>query len=49
MSDNAGGDESAGAFKKAVEKGAEAQRDFIKSYSAVQQDAILSLKLKGKH
>ena len=38
--DNTGGDESAGPFKKAIEKGAEAQRDFIKSYSAVQQDAI---------
>jgi hypothetical protein len=40
MSDSAGADEAAGAFKKAIEKGAEAQRDFIKSYSAVQQDAI---------
>ena len=39
MSNTAGGDET-GAFKKAIEKGAEAQRDFIRSYSAVQQDAI---------
>ena len=40
MSDSAGADEAAGALKKAIEKGAEAQRDFVKSYSAVQQDAI---------
>ncbi|MFZ0511664.1 MAG: AbrB/MazE/SpoVT family DNA-binding domain-containing protein [Candidatus Nitrosopolaris sp.] len=40
MSDTAGGDEAPRAFKKAIEKGAEAQRDFIRSYSAVQQDAI---------
>lgn len=40
MSDSADEDEAAGAFKKAIEKGAEAQRDFIKNYSAVQQDAI---------
>jgi hypothetical protein len=40
MIDSGGGDEPAGAFKKAIEKGAEAQRDFIRGYSAVQQDAI---------
>jgi hypothetical protein len=40
MSNSAGGDEAAGAFRKAIEKGAEAQRDFIRNYSAVQQDAI---------
>ena len=33
-------DDSATAFKKAVEKGTEAQRDFMKQYSSIQQDAL---------
>jgi|SRR5215472_6958839 hypothetical protein len=40
MGDTSGGDDGTSGFKKAIEKGAEAQRDFIRSYSAVQQDAI---------
>ena len=40
MGDTSGGEDGTGGFKKAIEKGAEAQRDFIRSYSAVQQDAI---------
>jgi len=28
------------AFKKAVEKGSEAQKDFMKQFSAIQQDAM---------
>jgi len=33
-------DEVASAFKKAIEKGTEAQRDFMKQYSSIQQDAL---------
>lgn len=40
MSDKSSGEETSSALKKALEKGAEAQRDFIRSYSAIQQDAI---------
>jgi hypothetical protein len=40
MGDTSGGEDGTSGFKKAIEKGAEAQRDFIRSYSAVQQDAI---------
>src|ERR671922_1693280 len=40
MSDKSTGEETSAALKKALEKGAEAQRDFIRSYSAIQQDAI---------
>lgn len=28
------------AFKKAIEKGSEAQKDFVKQFSAIQQDAM---------
>ena len=40
MGDTSGGEDGTSGFKKAIEKEAEAQRDFIRSYSAVQQDAI---------
>ncbi|MGC2427537.1 MAG: AbrB/MazE/SpoVT family DNA-binding domain-containing protein [Nitrososphaeraceae archaeon] len=41
MSDNTGApDDTADAFKKAVEKGSEVQRDFIKYFSSVQHDAM---------
>jgi translation initiation factor IF-1 len=33
-------DDAATAFKKAIEKGTEAQRDFVKQYSSIQQDAL---------
>jgi hypothetical protein len=33
-------DDAASAFKKAIEKGSNAQRDFIKQFSYLQQDAI---------
>ncbi len=40
MTNTGGGDEPAGIFKEAIEKGVAAQRDLIKNYTAVQQDAI---------
>jgi hypothetical protein len=40
MSDNTGTDDTIAAFKKAVEKGTEAQRDFIKEFSTIQQDTM---------
>ena len=36
-------DDTADAFKKAVEKGTEVQRDFIRQYSATQQDIMQNL------
>jgi hypothetical protein len=39
MSNN-GIDETVAAFKKAVEKGTQAQQDFTKSISTIQQDAM---------
>jgi hypothetical protein len=33
-------DDAASAFKKAIEKGSNAQRDFIKQFSSLQQDAM---------
>jgi translation initiation factor IF-1 len=33
-------DDATSAFKKAIEKGTEAQRDFMKQYSSIQQDAL---------
>ena len=40
MSDIFRADDTTDAFKKAVEKGTEVQRDFIKQYSATQQDIM---------
>jgi hypothetical protein len=40
MNNSVGGDESAGVFREAIEKGVAAQRDLLKNYTAVQQDAI---------
>ena len=33
-------DDGTSAFKKALEKGGEAQRDFIKSFSSIQQEGF---------
>jgi hypothetical protein len=33
-------DDATSAFKNAIEKGTEAQRDFMKQYSSIQQDAL---------
>ena len=33
-------DDTTSAFKKAIEKGSEAQRDFIKQFSSIQQEAF---------
>ena len=40
MSDIYRADDTTDAFKKAVEKGTEVQRDFIRQYSATQQDIM---------
>jgi hypothetical protein len=40
MSDIFRADDTTDAFKKAVEKGTEVQRDFIRQYSATQQDIM---------
>jgi|SRR5690349_19830653 len=40
MTNTGGGDEPAGIFRDAIEKGVEAQKDLIRNYTAVQQDAI---------
>ena len=40
MSDTFRADDTTDAFKKAVEKGTEVQRDFIRQYSATQQDIM---------
>jgi len=33
-------EDATSAFKNAIEKGTEAQRDFMKQYSSIQQDAL---------
>lgn len=40
MSNSDTNDEGTSAFKKAIEKGGEAQRDFIKQVSSIQQESF---------
>jgi hypothetical protein len=40
MSDILQGDDTADAFKKAMEKGTEVQKDFVRQFSAIQQDTM---------
>src|SRR2546421_11125720 len=40
MSNSDTNDDGTSAFKKAIEKGGEAQRDFIKQFSSIQQESF---------
>jgi hypothetical protein len=40
MSDILRGDDTSDAFKKAMEKGTEVQKDFVRQFSAIQQDTM---------
>ena len=40
MSDILRGDDTTDAFKKAMEKGTEVQKDFVRQFSAIQQDTM---------
>ena len=40
MSDILRADDTADAFKKAMEKGTEVQRDFVRQFSTIQQDTM---------
>ena len=43
MSDILRGDDTSDAFKKAMEKGTEVQKDFVRQFSAIQQDTMQNL------